>query len=289
MEKNQLTIRPLTTLEEINKISALESAVWGKGLGTAIPNHVLLTIAKNGGLVSGAYLDEKLVGFTLGWLGTADMPEDGRADAHLKLVSHMNGVLPEYRDRKIGLRLKLAQRKWALARGLTLVTWTFDPLESRNARLNIRLLGATCKTYLRDVYGELPDGLNRGIATDRFRVDWYINSNHVRDRLVRKPKVSTLADLDAQLLNPTIRGSERHPHPAERIAKPAEKQILVEIPADMQAIRKDDMALGFAWRAHTRSIFEALFAEGYQVVDFIYEKNAETPRSFYLLDKEVQP
>jgi predicted GNAT superfamily acetyltransferase len=286
MKKNDLAIHPITTLDEINQIPALESAIWGKDISLAVPNHILLTVAKNGGLVSGAYIDEKLVGFTLGWLGTTKMAGPGLAAQHLKLVSHMNGVLPEYRDQKIGLHLKLAQREWALARGLALITWTFDPLESRNAYLNVHLLGATCQTYLRDIYGELSDGLNSGIATDRFRVDWSIDSKHVRERLVQRPKSRTLADLDAPLLNPAAWLSEKHPHPAERIASPASKRVLVEIPADMQAIRQDDLALGFAWRQHTRTIFESLFAAGYQVNDFIYERDTATPRSFYLLDKQ---
>ena len=284
MKENKIIIRSIATLEEINQVPQVESAIWGKGLSSAIPTHLLIAIAKNDGLLLGAYIDRKLIGFMLGWLGTTDSDNPQEASQHLKLVSHMNGVLPEYRDQRIGLRLKLAQREWALARKLALVTWTFDPLESRNARLNIQRLGATCQTYLRDVYGELADGLNSGIATDRFRVDWYINGKHVRDKLVSKTKASTLADLNAQLLNSAILHPDRHPHPAERIEKPAKKQILVEIPANIQVIRQDDLALGIAWREHTRGIFESLFAEGYKVIDFIYERDFSFARSFYLLE-----
>ena len=282
-----MIIRPITTLEKINEVPKVDSAIWGKGSGSTLPTHILLAIAKNGGLLSGAYIDEKLVGFTLGWLGRIDSRNTKLATQHLKLVSHMNGVLPEYRDQQIGYQLKLAQREWALAQGLELITWTFDPLESRNARLNLRLLGATSQTYLRNVYGEMSDQINIGIASDRFQVDWRIGGTHVQNRLA--PTISsplpTLANLNAELLNQATLKSNGYLYPIEIPEKPSKESILIEIPADMQAIRQADIALGIAWRMHTRSIFESAFKDDYQVADFIYEKNTSPPRSFYLLTK----
>ena len=283
-----MIIRPITTLEKINEVPKVDSAIWGKDSGSTLPTHILLAIAKNGGLLSGAYIDEKLVGFTLGWLGKTDSHNTTLAAQHLKLVSHMNGVLPEYRDQQIGYQLKLAQREWALAQGLGLITWTFDPLESRNARLNMRLLGASCQTYLRNVYGEMSDQINIGIVSDRFQVDWQINGTHVENRLA--PAISsplpTLANLNAQLLNPATLTSDGHPHPTESPATPSDEHILVEIPTNMQALRKADITLGAAWRMQARSIFESAFEDGYKVIDFIYEKSISPPRSFYLLEKQ---
>jgi predicted GNAT superfamily acetyltransferase len=275
-------IQPITAVEEIKKIPLVDSAIWR---GETVPAHILTAIAANGGALLGAYIDEKLIGFTLGWIGTTESASPPLTAKHLKLVSHMTGVLPEYRDQKVGCHLKLAQREWALARGLELITWTYDPLESRNARLNVRLLGATCQTYLRNVYGEMEDQLNRGIASDRFQVDWRINTKHVQGRLDSEVPLPTLSSASAPLLNPAVPDSDAIPHPPEQWGNPSGERFLVEIPVNMQAIRQADIALGTAWREHTRTIFESAFADGYQVTDFIFERDSSPPRSFYLLEK----
>ena len=90
-------------------------------------------------------------------------------------------MLPEWQSRGVGYALKVAQREAVLQQGLRLITWTYDPLESKNARLNIAKLGAVCNTYIRNYYGELRDDINLGLATDRFQVDWWIASSHVEN------------------------------------------------------------------------------------------------------------
>jgi predicted GNAT superfamily acetyltransferase len=285
-----IVIRPITTPEQASRVVSLEATAWGMELSEAVPVHVLMAIAKNGGLLLGAYAGERLVGFTLGWLGTANAfsPGTARASEHLKLVSHLLGVLPEWRDRGVGYRLKLAQREWAVERGLDLVTWTYDPLESRNANLNLRRLGVTCQTYVRDIYGDLPDQMSVGIASDRFQVDWRITSERVIERLSASDGRGTdliRASTGAQLLNPATLGRDGRPRPAERSAEPSGARLLVEIPADFQALRGVDLVLGGAWRSHTRAIFESAFAAGYRVVDLVYERDPSFPRSFYLLEK----
>src|SRR6185436_11873728 len=106
----------------------------------------------------------------LGFLGTTDGPASRPAMTRLKHCSHQLGVLPAYRDQDIGYRLKLAQRDWVNLQGVRLITWTYDPLESRNARLNIARLGAVCRTYRREPYGVMEDTLNAGVPADRFQV-----------------------------------------------------------------------------------------------------------------------
>ena len=95
------------------------------------------------------------------------------------------GVLPEWQSRGVGYALKVAQREAVLNQGVRLITWTYDPLESKNARLNIAKLGAVCNTYIRNYYGELRDDINLGLATDRFQVDWWIASRRIETRLTR--------------------------------------------------------------------------------------------------------
>lgn len=284
-----MVIQPIDTPKQANALVPLQTIVWEMDRSEAVPAHILIAIAKNGGLLLGAYDGDKLIGFTLGWLGTTDAASSSRRTPcrSVKLVSHMTGVLPEYRDQQVGYRLKLAQREWAIARGLELVTWTFDPLESRNANLNMRRLGATCQTYMRNVYGELSDGRSVGIESDRFQVEWWVTSERVQERLAVSTggrPAQTRASAGVQVLNPATQGPNGWPLPAERPAALSAARLLAEIPADMQAIRRADLALGVAWRNHTRFIFESAFAAGYRVVDLIFERDRSLPRSFYLLE-----
>lgn len=286
-----MIIQPIDTPEQAKEVVQLESTVWEMDLAETVPAHILIAIAKNGGLLLGAYEGDELIGFTLGWLGVTDIASSsGLADGELlKLVSHMTGVLPRYRDRRVGYRLKLAQREWAIQRGIELVTWTYDPLESRNASLNMRRLGATCHTYLRDMYGELSDKVSVGIESDRFQVEWWVSSERVQQRLAGSEGGCTSlthAAIGAQVLNPATQGPDGHPRPVEHPADLSAARLLVEIPANMQAIRRTNLALGIAWRYHTRSIFESAFADGYQIVDLIFEPDKSFPRSFYLLEKK---
>jgi predicted GNAT superfamily acetyltransferase len=280
-----MIIQPITTAERANEVLQVELTTWDTDPIGAVPVHLHMAVAKNGGVLLGAYQDGRLVGYTLGWLGLIDAHAERPAAEQLKLVSHMTGVLPDYRDQGVGYRLKLAQREWALARDLALITWTYDPLESRNANLNLHRLGVTCRTYQRNVYGSMVDRVNAGIDSDRFLVEWWIASRRVESRLAAEPRSLTLAPADAQLLNPAAFGPEGHPHPAEQTAAPAGPRVLVEIPAHIQTIRRSSRELTAAWRSHTRALFESLFAVGYQATDLIYEPDPSRPRSFYLLEQ----
>ncbi len=286
-----LIIKSINTPGLIKQVAGVESDAWGEKPGDTVPDHVLTAIANNGGVLLGAYDGDQLLGFTLGWLGTINPDDNIPAAEQLKLVSHMIGVLGGYQDQRIGYKLKLAQRDWALDRGLDLVTWTYDPLESRNAYLNIHLLGCTCQTYNRDYYGEMSDEMNQGTVSDRFGVDWLITGDHVIDRISQSKNsrregdsIEELLQSGVQLLNPARFDQGKWPLPIERIKFPDKQQILVEIPADIQTIRQSDPGNAGAWRFHTRDIFETLFSDNYQVFDFIYNPG-DQPRSFYLMDK----
>ena len=286
-----LIIKSINTPGLIKQVAGVESDAWGEKPGDTVPDHVLTAIANNGGVLLGAYDGDQLLGFTLGWLGTINPDDNMAAAEQLKLVSHMTGVLSGHQDQRIGYKLKLAQRDWALNRGLDLVTWTYDPLESRNAYLNIHLLGCTCQTYYRDYYGEMSDEMNQGTVSDRFGVDWLITRDHVIDRISQYKNsrregdsMEELIQSGVQLLNPARFDQGKWPLPIEKIKSPNKQQILVEIPADIQAIRQSDPGNAGVWRLHTRDIFETLFSDNYQVFDFIYNPG-DQHRSFYLMDK----
>jgi predicted GNAT superfamily acetyltransferase len=280
-----MDIQPITTAEQAQEVLRVELAAWDTDPIGAVPVHLHMGVVKNGGVLLGAYEGGRLIGYTLGWLGLIDGHAARAAAQQLKLVSHMTGVLPEYRDRGVGHHLKLAQREWALARELALITWTYDPLESRNANLNLHRLGAVCRDYQRDVYGSMVDRVNAGVESDRFQVEWWISSRRVQARLSAEGPRLTRATAGAQLLNEAKTGPDGHPYPPPQTAAPTGRRVLVEVPARIQAIRRSSRDLTAAWRYHTRALFESLFAAGYQATDLISEPDPSQPRSFYLLEQ----
>jgi predicted GNAT superfamily acetyltransferase len=241
---------------------------------------LLITAHKNGGVVLGAFETtgaRRLVGFTFGFVGLTPAGQ-------LKLCSQMAGVAAEYQNLNIGYQLKLAQRAQVLRQGIELITWTFDPLESRNARFNFHKLGVTCNTFLPNLYGEMRDALNAGLPSDRFQVDWHIASERVAScldagRLKLSP--AALQDEGAVLVNPARAGELLRP--AEQLLPLAGPQLLIEIPADFQRLKAADLGLARAWREHTRDLFERAFARGYTADDLLVENK----RSYYLLQRDL--
>ena len=285
-----ITVRPLTTIEEFHMAEQIQRQVWPGSELEVVPLHLLSTVAHNGGLVLGAFHAERMVGFLFGFLGTDEGQLTRPALTRLKHCSHQLGVLPEYRNQQVGYQLKLAQRDFVSMQGVRLVTWTYDPLESRNARLNIAKLGAVCQTYKREFYGDMEDGLNAGLPSDRFQVDWWVTSPRVKERMFgqRAPLVlASFTSAGASVLNPTSAGPAGLPLPASLIQAEAGNVALIEIPADIQAIKAADIGLARAWRLHSRELFEGAFASGYWVTDFFYEPVEGRLRSFYALSRAV--
>jgi predicted GNAT superfamily acetyltransferase len=264
-----IEIRPLATYAEYMACEALQRAVWGE-FGV-VPHHLLLTAQKNGGLLLGAFdaaaPGAPMIGFVFGFLA-----RDARG---LKHASHMAAVLPAYRDARIGERLKWAQREHALAQGLARMTWTFDPLISRNARLNIRKLGAVCGTYLPNLYGPEPEDPAGELPSDRFQVDWWLSSPRVAARLAGGHAELSAAELRkaAPLANPD---------PLAPAALPAAGRLLIQIPADIEALKAADMPKARAWRYQVRALAQAAFAAGLTVTD--YARDGEV--GLYLLEPQ---
>ncbi len=282
---NGISIRALKDAAEFHRCEELQRRVWGMGDLSVVPLHLLLTAQKNGGLVLGAFDDQgAMVGFVFGFLG---MTEQGQ----VKHCSHMAGVLPEYQGRQIGYRLKLAQREHILAQGLDLATWTYDPLEGTNASLNIGKLGVICRTYLPNVYGDTGIQLHLGLPTDRFQVEWWVRTQRVAQRLKSggaKLTLKEVLDRGAVQVNRTELDERGFLRNVALERKPSAEMLLVEIPADIQAIKKADMNLAREWRAQTREIFEDCFGAGYVATEFISEVQGGQRRNFYLLQRDFQ-
>ena len=279
-------IKVLESPEDLAAVEVLQRTVWPGSETDVVPAHVMITAVHNGGLVVGAFVEEQLVGFVFGFPGIEFTPDGPRP----KHCSHMLGIHPGQRDSGIGFALKRAQ--WQLVRyqGLDHMTWTYDPLLSRNAYLNIAKLGAVCSTYRRSEYGDMRDGLNAGLPSDRFQVDWWINTRRVERRLGKRPrKPLKLENFSKAELHPLYTPHGDHwLRPPEHFAALDGKLALAEIPSDFPELKEADFALARDWRFFSREFFETAFAQGYLVTDFVFDQS----RSFYVLthgESTLQP
>ncbi len=277
------SIRLLETPEEMSAIEALQRMVWPGSETDVVPAHMLITVVHNGGLVLGAFDHERIIGFVFGFPGLESTPDGPRA----KHCSHMAGVHPGFRDRGAGFALKRAQWQMVRHQGLDHITWTYDPLLSRNAHLNIARLGAVCSTYRRSEYGDMRDGLNAGLPSDRFQVDWWINTKRVERRLGKRSrptlKLSHLSRVGVQPLYALRPAAGDLRRPPEHLPALADQILAAEIPSDFMALKAADFPLARDWRFFSREFFELAFRQGYIVTDFVFDQSEGLPRSFYML------
>jgi predicted GNAT superfamily acetyltransferase len=293
---NNWSIKILDTIDQLLPVEDLQRLVWPGSDTDIVPAHLLLTAVHNGGIVLGAFSEEgssrtnsQLLGFVFGFPGIYQTPDGPR----LKHCSHILAVHPEFRSKGLGFRLKRAQWQMVRKQGVDRITWTYDPLLSRNAHLNISRLGAVCSTYHRDYYGEMRDGLNIGLPSDRFEVDWWVNSQRVQKRLSAKARPRLDLDhylaAEAEIINLTSFNDQGWVIPAsstesilDRISLDQQPVLLlVEIPADFLTLKDADFELASDWRSGSRKLFEALFSHGYLVTDFVYIPG-DPPRSYYV-------
>jgi predicted GNAT superfamily acetyltransferase len=275
---NEWIIHVVEMPEEMAAVEDLQRLVWPGPDVEIVPKDMLLAVVHNGGLVIGAYVGDALVGVSFGFPGFYTTPDGPRLKHH----SHLLAVHPDWRSRGIGFALKRAQWQMVRKQGLDRITWTYDPLLSRNAHLNIARLGAVCDTYLRSEYGEMRDGLNAGLPSDRFQVDWWLNTERVERRLSRRSRpVLSLAHYraaEATLLE-ALPGREPAARLKGDIPALTGSLLLVEIPSDFQTLKAADLSLARDWRFYAREVFEKAFKTGYLVTDFVHEND----RSFYVL------
>ncbi|WP_239151490.1 GNAT family N-acetyltransferase [Virgisporangium aurantiacum] len=204
---------------------------------------VVRALAHAGNYVAGAWRGERLVGGTVAFLGTGH------------LHSHVTAVDPGTHGRGVGHALKLHQREWALARGITDVRWTFDPLVGRNAYFNITKLGAEPTAYLTDFYGPLTDGVNAGDETDRLYVRWDLTASR------------RAAEAEPAAAVPVL-GRSADDRPLSTVPPPGGSPALVATPTDIEALRGRDPDAARAWRLAVRAALTTLLADGYRVTGF---------------------
>jgi predicted GNAT superfamily acetyltransferase len=175
----QIVIRKCKGTEEFNACVDLQKDVWKFADAELVPMHLFVVAEEIGGQVIGAFDDRELVGFVLSFPGARPYTRGPRSYLH----SHLLAVRENYRNLHLGRRLKLAQRQDAIDRGFELIEWTFDPLEIKNAYLNIVKLGAIVRRYSVNHYGDSSSPLHRGLPTDRIIAEWWLKSNRVTNLL----------------------------------------------------------------------------------------------------------
>jgi len=281
-QADTFTIRDLTTYDEFVQVRRLQQIIWGfDDPDTGLYPPVLFTASKNGGVVLGAFDSQgQMIGYIFGFLGR----EPG---GPLKLCSQTMGVLPEWRSRGVATALKWAQRDRALAGGLSLITWTFDPLESPNARLNMHKLGAVSRRYWRDIYGEHFGALNEGLPTDRLLVEWWIRGRRVEGKVKAEAEVEAKAEAEVEAIF-EVEGRGMARRVAVLHTDLEAPRLSMEVPADIQQLKRTDMSLAWDWRLRVREAFETYLGRGYLVTDFITEGQGEDRRNTYLLQQPTE-
>jgi predicted GNAT superfamily acetyltransferase len=273
-----ISVESVKSVEGCEHFRALQRLVWGGEADDMVPNHVTVTVLKNGGALLGAYDDGGpeecggMVGAVFWWIGYGP---DTEGVARFKICSHMAGVLPAWQGKGIGLMLKLAQRDLVLDQGLTdWVTWTYDPLQRVNAVFNLHRLGASCRSYLRNLYGMMRDALNAGSPSDRFQVDWSLRSERVVAAVSGRRLLPEMAGAPSGPLGelqalPMMRNVQGLQQPVDVELNLDGAPLAVPIPDDINVVRRMDQGLGLAWRFYTRDVFEQAFGAGYVAVDCV--------------------
>ncbi|MDI6771389.1 MAG: GNAT family N-acetyltransferase [bacterium] len=271
---SETIIKTLKDIESFRQIEALQMEIWGMPERDVVPVHQLQAASGAGGAVIAAVdSDGAFVGFCYGFAGW----RDGRP----LFYSHMAGVLGGRQLQDIGFRLKCAQREAAMAMGYDRAVWTYDPLQSINARFNLRKLGATACRYHVNYYGDMPDELNRGVESDRIEVDW-----ELRSRRVRAATSGQAVDRAWPQAPHALRAEPATSAPGDPALGLDAPVVLLEIPADFPAVRVRDQDMAHAWRKASREVFLHYFGRGYRAVDFLLHRG-ERLRGEYVLSREI--
>jgi predicted GNAT superfamily acetyltransferase len=247
----------ITELKELDQIQALErlfADIWERPGEPPIGSDVLVALAHSGNYVVGYYLDERLVGGLVGWLG-GSLPD-------LHLHSHILGVVSDSQAHGLGFELKQHQRIWCLDRGVKEIEWTFDPLVRRNAYFNLNKLGAEAREYLVNFYGEMTDSINAGEESDRILISWRLDSKQAEEAAASNPHDPSADDLQRWRIDALLTvGPAGEPVTGSTSAR----IVTCEVPDDIVAIRRSNPLLAREWRMAVRGALRTAFDTGYRV------------------------
>ena len=257
-----VVLRAIESPADLAQCVELQRATWGDDFRELVPPAMLLVSQKVGGIVLGAFTDEGLlVGFVYGITGVLE-----GEPIHW---SHMLAVRVSWRDRGIGRLLKKAQRSRLLAAGVNRARWTFDPLVARNAHLNLHRLGAHVLEYVENMYGENPmSRTDSVVGSDRLVVEWSLReqpdtwpAERREDAVDEGPIITLSSGVEPGL--------------------PNDAAVRLEVPRDIQELKRHDPVRARVWRELTRTAFLHYLDHGYRVVDF--RRGRPGARGRYLL------
>ena len=272
-----IVIRDLETYDDLRRVETLEREVWQLSDQDMLPITMIIASKEAGNIWLGAFEGDALVGFAFGLLGR----ENGNSMVH----SHMLAVRESHRDHDLGYKLKLAQRDRALAMGIRLMTWTFDPLQSRNAHFNFAKLGVVSDKYKVDFYGPGTSSVLFRNSTDRLWVQWRMSSKRVQRRLQGKDTRAEILDVLPNL-EPLVQfdpsGRPGRTDLAEALGR---QRVCIEIPSDINSVEQKDAGLAKEWRDATRWAFTESVNAGFVVTEFCRSVRGKQGPGAYILQK----
>ena len=278
-----ITYKQLKTVEDLIPCERLQEAVWKFNKNDVIPPRFMRVLCKHGGFAMGAFDDEMMIGFVFG----VPAIHYGRPSQH----SHMLAVLPEYHNQNIGFNLKKAQREDALSRNIDLITWAFDPLQSKNAYLNINKLGVIACSYDINLYGESSSSkLHSGLGTDRLLAEWWLVSDRVKSAIegctqnvISSPSVNSLK------INKTEHDAQGLLIPVKPDLTLTNKVLLLEIPDKIDEMKDSNIEAARRWRILIQKTFLHYFDAGYYINSLQIETESNTRRIYYVLELLTKP
>jgi predicted GNAT superfamily acetyltransferase len=259
-QQRPIIIRDIELISEMRDVESLQKEVWGCDDRDIVPLTILAATREIGATLVGAFDGSSLIGFAYSFVG--------REEECMVHHSHMLAVRPTYRNVNLGYKLKLEQRDRALAQGITRMTWTFDPLQSLNAHFNFAKLGVVADAYKINFYGETTSSFLHHIGTDRLWVTWPLDSSRVHERLQTRDQNRT-SNLELDRIACLVQvGPSNVPQKGQSLEVTGQNDVSIEIPADINALRRDKPELAVRWREATRCAFSEALASGYQIEDF---------------------
>ncbi len=277
--ESNVVIRKLKDFADFDQLVRIQKVIWNHKDVDLTPVHQFCISSRMGAILFGAFVNNEIAGFVYSFPAILG----GESCQH----SHLLAVLPEFQGLGIGKKLKWAQRREALKQGISLITWTYDPLMAKNANLNLHTLGVQSRTYFENFYGSIPSlCLAPEIPTDRLLVEWRIREDRIEGRKTAKAgdrnKKTRGTSVLAALPKALERGKNRNgffPEPAPPRLGLKSGEILVEIPPDIKSLRAQPDTIT-AWQEGLRRVMPAYFRRGYVAEDFLFGE-----RCFYVLKK----
>lgn len=279
----EIGIEAIRNVEDVHRIEEIQKEVWGFEDLEIVPWRLMIIISKRGGILLGAYAKEEIVGFVFGFPGVYK-----NKNVH---CSHMLAVIPRYEGQNIGFRLKMAQKKEALKRGYDTMVWTFDPLQARNAYFNIEKLGAVSNEYLFNLYGASSRSrYYAGLTTDRLVARWLLKGERAERRPKGEGRTGRAWMKEAvPLMNRVEEDEKGRPVSGPFQSRPEKSRIAVEIPGNIERMKKEALSLAKDWREKLGGALFEYFRQGYTITGFSRGiEEGGFRHGFYILEKRFK-